>query len=93
MKNSITLFFSILGSVWCGIAFLRSLVEILIQARDSMCECVLSAMSERRRFDSSTPHRFVEVYSDSITVRATLALARIGNLTLIIPQLTKVTYG
>jgi hypothetical protein len=61
LKNSIAPRFSFVGSVWRGIAFLRTLVEIQIQMRDSMSGGALSAKRERWRSDPSSPHQFVEV--------------------------------
>ena len=57
MKNLITNIFVLLVSVWCGVAFLRSLVKkATTQTRDKHLKIYTSAKSERRGFDSLSPH-------------------------------------
>lgn len=47
MKNLNAIIFSFVACVWCGIAFLRSLVEIPTQMREKLVLTVLPAESER----------------------------------------------
>ena len=64
MENSSSVVTSIMASVWCGAAFLRSLVEKSpTQARDRRVLSAVPSKSERARFDSSPPRQFRKVSS------------------------------
>ena len=66
MENSNNVVTSIMTSVWCGAAFLRSLVEKSpIQTSDRRVLSAMSSKSERARFDSSPPHQFQGKASDA----------------------------
>ena len=58
MENSIAMFSVVVACVWCGIAFLRSSGEKKFQPKREMGVFVdvLPSKSERRWFDSTSPH-------------------------------------
>lgn len=59
MKNSNAILNFVLACVWCGAAFLRSLVEKTSNPSERCCvsKCIPSKR-ERGRFDSFPPHHF-----------------------------------
>ena len=63
MNNLNAIYTSLIASVWCGVALLRSPAKISQPEREmGMSGRVLPAKSERGRFDSSPPHQFLSQF-------------------------------
>lgn len=75
----------IMISVWCGAAFLRSLVkESPAQAKDRHVSSATSSKSERAGFDSPPPLQFVrKVLALTRVLSSTSALSRLGRSALL----------
>ena len=60
MENSIAMCSAVVACVWCGIAFLRSSGEKKFQPKREMSVFVdvSPSRSERRWFDSTSPHHY-----------------------------------
>ena len=61
MENLIAKLVTVMAYVWCEVAFLRGLVKLQPKQEVNALGNTMLAKSERRRFDSSTPHQINRV--------------------------------